>query len=965
MKSARLLVPTVIASLAVACAPAFAAPTSVDLEFGSTGGTVLDKDGEATGFTGVIAAQGGGEHDPTRIDLQPAQNQLKLTATQGTNARQTLNDGTVVNPNSAKNLLSVDFDATGASSTTRTIGARLEAPFDIRRASTQAGIFFGPSQDDYIKLVLNWRNGDPAIQLGREISSSASNPNFVGVGLVEFDQDLNLDIDDVDTIDLFLHVDAATGVVSADFSINGGIKQIVTTNNENLPASYTINSTARGSFFNATSKAGLLAFTGTAGDGVVTYDWFRVAECVATGGEPTVTQVNPSPGETGVPRDAAVTAEVNLPNCGGIETDTITPETVRIVDVATGQPVESKVNTSGGGDVLVVQPVAALNPNEQYRFEVSSGLEDLSGAAFKSYQSTFRTGTSAGSTGNGTFTGTFTKQPTSAPLLVGGEGYTSVQKGPDGKLYAATNTGDVYRFPINADGSLGTSEKISSLTAAEGGPRIIIGLAFDPTSTPENPILWISHNQFTFSTADDWTGKVSRLSGPGLTNVEDVLVNLPRSQRDHMTNSIVFRDGKLYLAQGANTAMGAPDNAWGQRPERELTAAILELDPAKLGALPLDVKTKDGGGTYDPRAAGAPLTIFGTGVRNAYDLIAHSNGQLYAPTNGSASGGTTPTTPATLPAYCDNRIDFAQFGDYNGPNVIGAVGVASQDDFLYRIEKGGYYGAPNPTRCEWVQNGGNPTSGKDGPVAGASTSGQTIYSEVLKYPVGTQPDRNYRSANVWSFGQHFSPNGATEYRSNAFNGALAGTMIVTRYSAGDDLILLTPNGTNGNIATWQTGVKGLSGFNNPLDVTEDPSTGNLYVIEYPDPSNSGDPSRILLVKPAVPATGGGNGGGGNGGGGNGGGGNGGGTPTGGTTGGTTNPTPGPTTNTPVTNPAAKPRYCSRFPGLYKTTKRQLAVAKRVRAKADTRREIIRANKRLKIVKKTQRAQTLKFKKLCR
>ena len=37
------------------------------------------------------------------------------------------------------------------------------------------------------------------------------------------------------------------------------------------------------------------------------------------------------------------------------------------------------------------------------------------------------------------------------------------------------------------------------------------------------------------------------------------------------------------------------------------------------------------GGTYDPYAAGAPLTLYATGVRNAFDLVWHSNGHLYAP----------------------------------------------------------------------------------------------------------------------------------------------------------------------------------------------------------------------------------------------------------------------------------------------------------------------------------------------
>ena len=56
--------------------------------------------------------------------------------------------------------------------------------------------------------------------------------------------------------------------------------------------------------------------------------------------------------------------------------------------------------------------------------------------------------------------------------------------------------------------------------------------------------------------------------------------------------------------------MGAPDNAWGMRPERLLSGAILRLDTAAVAARiaggqgPLDVLTPDGGGTYNPWAAG-------------------------------------------------------------------------------------------------------------------------------------------------------------------------------------------------------------------------------------------------------------------------------------------------------------------------------------------------------------------------
>jgi hypothetical protein len=55
---------------------------------------------------------------------------------------------------------------------------------------------------------------------------------------------------------------------------------------------------------------------------------------------------------------------------------------------------------------------------------------------------------------------------------------------------------------------------------------------------------------------------------------------LPRSAKDHLSNSLAFGpNGKLYMTQGSNSAMGAPDNAWGNRPERLLTGAVLEIDP--------------------------------------------------------------------------------------------------------------------------------------------------------------------------------------------------------------------------------------------------------------------------------------------------------------------------------------------------------------------------------------------------
>ena len=124
------------------------------------------------------------------------------------------------------------------------------------------------------------------------------------------------------------------------------------------------------------------------------------------------------------------------------------------------------------------------------------------------------------------------------------------------------------------------------------------------------------------------------------------------------------------------------------------------------------MKTPDGGGTYDPFAADAPLTIYASGVRVGYDMLWHSNGHLYTSTNGSAAGGNTPGTPngSVIP----RRIDQAEHGPYNGPEVIGLKNVPmTEPDLFLKLERGGYYGHPNPTRGEYVLNGGNPTGGKD------------------------------------------------------------------------------------------------------------------------------------------------------------------------------------------------------------------------------------------------------------
>ena len=407
--------------------------------------------------------------------------------------------------------------------------------------------------------------------------------------------------------------------------------------------------------------------------------------------------------------------------------------------------------------------------------------------------------------------------------------HSSLTMGPDGKLYASTIEGLIKRFTVKADGTLEDPELLYSLQddAGQRIPRLTIGLTFDPAATADSLVVWVTHSSFTLSDGPDWDGKLTRLSGPALKTVQDVVVHLPRSANDHLPNSIAFGpDGALYFTQGSNTAMGSADNYWKNREEHLLSAAVLRLDLAKLdpAALPLDAKTSEGG-SYDPYAPNAPLTIYASGIRNAYDLLWHSNGELYVPSNGSGAGGNTPTSVNGI-----RRIDGSV---YAGPQVPALTNIQQiQKDYLFRVEKGGYYGHPNPTRGEYVMNGGNPTSDEDS-------------AQLNRYPVGTLPDTNWRGYS-FEFARHDSPNGIIEYKGDAFNGALKGKILVLRFIVTRDIMVLEPGGDKKDIikATEGWAVPGFYGFLMPLDLTEDLNTGNIYVSEF------GGDGQISLLRPS-------------------------------------------------------------------------------------------------------------------
>ena len=547
---------------------------------------------------------------------------------------------------------------------------------------------------------------------------------------------------------------------------------------------------------------------------------------------------------TDVDLTSAIVEDLRL-KAGPVDENSLKAGAVTLTRVDNGSTVASNINTSGGGDTINIGPVSPLAGGTLYRVTVTDRVTDSSGNTFLPFSSVFTTRASGTTSSNGGgIPGVgFDKVPSGA---VSGF-YTNMTKGPDGKLYAATIDGHIYRYTINADGTLSSPQTIDTVlthakTAGYTGNRAnrsIIGLAFDPASTAADLKLWVTDNPAFLGDLNlpDFSDNLSYLTGPDLGTYHEVLTGLPRSVKDHETNSIAFGpDGALYFTQGASNAMGAPDPTWKNRPEHLLTAAVLRLDTARLpSGLPLDVTTVDAGGPYDPFTANAPLTVYASGIRNAYDLVWHSNGHLYTPTNGSAAGGNTPATPNPLPADCTtHRLDGTA---YTGPTVPGITNNGqSQTDFVYDVARGRYYGHPNPTRCEWVLDNGNPTTGTD-PF------------QVDAYPAGVVADRNYDLAHTYDAGLHASADGAVEYRGNAFGGKLNGNLLVVRYSSGLDIESFQV-AAGGALSNRTYGITGLSGLDQPLALFEDTAKGNLYVSETGNNSQ-----RLTLLRPQGGSTG--------------------------------------------------------------------------------------------------------------
>ncbi|HEV8198930.1 MAG TPA: malectin domain-containing carbohydrate-binding protein [Candidatus Polarisedimenticolia bacterium] len=421
---------------------------------------------------------------------------------------------------------------------------------------------------------------------------------------------------------------------------------------------------------------------------------------------------------------------------------------------------------------------------------------------------------------------------------------TSLQFGPDGRLYVTQQNGTILIYTItrNAPNSyvVSATQTITSIRDIpnhdDNGPlngsitgREVTGILV--VGTAANPVIYVASSDprigaggsGTDSNLDTNSGILSRLTWNGSTWVKlDLVRGLPRSEENHASNGLVLINSgaTLLIAQGGNTNMGAPSNNFALLPEYALSAAILSVNLTAIGNTTYDLPTLDdplasrntgtpGVDLNDPfggndganqakLVAGGPVQVYSPGYRNPYDLVVTRAGRLYTVDNGPNSGwGDVP----------------AGEGGTTCTNATREPGVTQSDQLHYVTGQGFYAGHPNPTRANTANtfNGQSPVS--------SSNSVECDYRNP-----GAQDGALATFA--------YSTNGLAEYTANNFAGVMDGNLLAASFENSIYRIVLSANGATATSVTTLFSSVG----NTPLDVwtqgNAGPFPGSIWVADY-------------------------------------------------------------------------------------------------------------------------------------
>ncbi len=375
---------------------------------------------------------------------------------------------------------------------------------------------------------------------------------------------------------------------------------------------------------------------------------------------------------------------------------------------------------------------------------------------------------------------------------------TSLQFGPDGKLYVTEMDGLIHVFNVTRNGANDYSaSKDTTIDLIQdvqnhnddgslnfSTSRLVTGILV--VGTAANPVIYLASSDprqaagssGIDSNLDTNSGILHKLTkNNGTWSRQDLVRGLPRSEENHVANGLIMVGNKILLNSGGNTNMGAPSNNFAHLPEYALSAAVLEIDLDAIGNSTYDLPTLDdedrpgsvdendpfGGNDGKNQAKlvqGGPVQIYASGMRNIYDIIQTESGNIYVWDNGPNSGwGGVPINNCSQNTH--------EGGDTN-------------PDGLHKITKGYYGGHPNPTRGNKDNkfNDSNPQT----PIEVAENPEECIYAAP------GEGDGSLTTLNA-------SSNGLTEYTASNFGAGMKGNLIVATFQNSIYRVQLNNDGT--------------------------------------------------------------------------------------------------------------------------------------------------------------------------
>ncbi|WP_162558723.1 PKD domain-containing protein [Robertkochia solimangrovi] len=300
---------------------------------------------------------------------------------------------------------------------------------------------------------------------------------------------------------------------------------------------------------------------------------------------------------------------------------------------------------------------------------------------------------------------------------------TSIDFGPNGKLYVSQQNGVIYEYEIErdeADAGNGTYTVINSTAISEIKNNIfnhnddgtvntlkarqITGIL--TAGTAETPILYVTSSDSrigggtagTDNNLDMNSGILSRLTWNGSSwDKVDLVRGLPRCEENHSTNGMATfeKNGRHYLLiqQGGNTNQGAASNNFAGSIEFFLSAALLVVDLDQID----EIASNNGGPFLDPRYGNTPFV---------YDLPTLNDPEREDIDNTSPEfpyGINHPLYNATIdlgdPFGGNNGLNMA-FSEPGGPVQIFAPGFRNAYDVVIN-ENGQIFSFDNGPNKDW------------------------------------------------------------------------------------------------------------------------------------------------------------------------------------------------------------------------------------------------------------------------